>query len=30
MKQRLDGSPVAEVISPGSRRRDRIDKRDLY
>jgi Uma2 family endonuclease len=21
---------VAEVISPGSRRRDRIDKRDLY
>lgn len=32
IKTRLMGAAdlVAEVISPGSRRRDRIDKRDLY
>jgi Uma2 family endonuclease len=32
IKERLVGAAdlVAEVISPGSRRRDRIDKRDLY
>jgi len=32
IKERIMGAAdlVAEVISPGSRRRDRIDKRDLY
>jgi len=32
IKERILGAAdlVAEVISPGSRRRDRIDKRDLY
>lgn len=32
IKERVMGAAdlVAEVISPGSRRRDRIDKRDLY
>jgi Uma2 family endonuclease len=32
IKERLTGAAdlVAEVISPDSRRRDRIDKRDLY
>jgi Uma2 family endonuclease len=32
LKERIMGAAdlVAEVISPGSRRRDRIDKRDLY
>lgn len=32
MKERIMGAAdlVAEIISPGSRRRDRIDKRDLY
>lgn len=32
IKERLTGAAdlVAEVFSPGSRRRDRIDKRDLY
>ena len=32
IKERIVGAAdlVAEVISPGSRRRDRIDKRDLY
>jgi Uma2 family endonuclease len=32
IKERIMGAAdlVAEIISPGSRRRDRIDKRDLY
>jgi Uma2 family endonuclease len=32
MKERIMGAAdlVAEILSPGSRRRDRIDKRDLY
>jgi len=32
IKERVMGAAdlVAEVLSPGSRRRDRIDKRDLY
>ena len=32
VKDRITGAAdlVAEIISPGSRRRDRIDKRDLY
>jgi len=32
IKERIMGAAdlVADVISPGSRRRDRIDKRDLY
>jgi Uma2 family endonuclease len=32
IKERIMGAAdlVAEVLSPGSRRRDRIDKRDLY